>query len=64
METYFSFWIFLPAYNEEQALPKLLPKIDEVVRICKSELDKAEHNTQNIVKIACETVRKKIISNI
>ncbi|HET9706246.1 MAG TPA: glycosyltransferase, partial [Vicinamibacterales bacterium] len=25
-------WIVLPAYNEEQALPKLLPKLDEALR--------------------------------
>ena len=25
-------WIFLPAYNEEQALPKLLPKIDDTLK--------------------------------
>ncbi len=25
-------WIFLPAYNEEEALPKLLPKLDNVLR--------------------------------
>ena len=25
-------WIVLPAYNEEQALPKLLPKLDQTLR--------------------------------
>src|SRR6266550_3015168 len=26
-------WIILPAYNEEASLPKLLPKLDETLRL-------------------------------
>tara|TARA_Y100000389_G_C17361306_1_gene463906 strand:+ start:596 stop:1087 length:492 start_codon:yes stop_codon:yes gene_type:complete len=43
--------------------PEVLSRIDEVVDICKKEFSKKNPETKDIIKIACETVRKKIVSN-